>query len=789
MIISEQWLREWIDPPLSTDELAAQLTMAGLEVDAVTPVAGEFSGVVVAEIVAAEQHPDADKLRVCEVDTGDDTVQIVCGAPNAVVGLKAPLAKVGAVLPGNFKIKKAKLRGAESQGMLCAAAELTLSDESDGLLELPADAPVGVDLRQYLGLDDVTLELGLTPNRADCLGVMGVARDVAALNGLSFDRSQGANVEPVSDRVLPIEAPASEGCPRYLGRVIEDVDPTAETPLYITERLRRVGLRAIDPVVDITNYVMLELGQPLHAFDLDSISGGIVVREARTDETLTLLDGSDVSLLPGTLVIADHEGPLALAGIMGGKASGVTAATRSIFLESAFFAPHVLAGRARQYGLHTDASHRFERGVDWQLQHRAMERATQLLLEVTGGKPGPVVEVVSTGDLPQQPALTLRTARIERVLGLPMSQERSQAILEGLGFAVTPGGSDSLHCVGPSWRFDMAQEVDLIEELARVQGYNQLPVSQIQAELRINPAPEAEKSIRTLRRGLVARGFQEAITFSFIAPDQQALFAPGAEAIKIRNPISSELSEMRSSLLPGLALALAHNLKRQNGRLRLFETGSRFLMAEPFQEQRMLGLALMGSRASENWTEQSTRVDFFDMKGEVEQLLACSGGSVGFERAEQPGLHDGQTARVMLDGRDVGVLGTIHPQAAATLDLPPHTVLAELELEAVLSGRVPAFEDISRFPETRRDIAVVVGRDVPAAALTQAVAEVAGPDLADLRLFDVYTGEGVAVDKKSVALGLTFRNNSRTLDDEETSVIVAQVVDYLKEKYEAELRA
>jgi len=789
MIISEQWLREFVNPDLSTEALAEQLTMAGLEVDAVTPVAGEFSGVVVAEVVAAEQHPDADKLRVCTVDTGTETVQIVCGAPNAAAGLKAPLARVGAVLPGNFKIKKAKLRGVESQGMLCAAAELMLSEESDGLLELAADAPVGADLRDYLGLNDVTLELGLTPNRADCLGVVGVARDVAALNGLALCEPAADVAEPATETVFPVEVPASAKCPRYLGRVIEGVDLGATTPLYIVERLRRAGLRAIDPVVDVTNYVMLELGQPLHAFDLATLTGGIVVRDAAPGESMTLLDGSEINLTAGTLVIADHERALALAGIMGGENSGVTSDTRSVFLESAFFAPELLAGRARHYGLHTDASHRFERGVDWQLQRRAIERATQLLLSITGGQPGPVVEVASSEHLPKQRQLTLRLARIERVLGLAMPEETARKILEGLGFEVRSDEDGILTCTAPSWRFDMTQEVDLIEELARVHGYNQLPVSRIQAELRGTSNRESATSVRALRQGLVARGFYEAITFSFIAPEHHRLFAPDITAVAVHNPISSELSEMRSTLLPGLATTLAHNVKRQNNRLRIFETGSRFCAGQPYSEQRMLGLALLGSRAAENWADAGARIDFFDMKGEIEQIFARSGGTLSFQRTVQPGLHDGQTAQVMLDGTRVGVLGTIHPTVAAQLDLPKHTVLAELELDAVLTGRLPGYQDISRFPESRRDIAVLVDRGVEAAAVMETVKLAAGPGLAELRLFDLYTGAGVADDQKSLALGLTFRDNSRTLDDDEVSAIVTQVVDSLKEKFNAELRA
>lgn len=789
MIISEHWLREWVNPKLTTEELAAQLTMSGLEVDAVTPVAGDFSGVVVAEIIEAEQHPDADKLRVCTVDTGDGTVQIVCGAPNARVGLKAPLATVGAVLPGNFKIKKAKLRGVESQGMLCAEAELTISDENSGLMELSPDAPVGTDLRDYLALNDTTLELGLTPNRADCLGVIGVARDLAALNGISLCEPTEAPADVTSDRRFPVEIKATDKCPRYLGRVIENVDLTKSSPLYIVERLRRAGIRSIDPVVDVTNYVMLELGQPLHAFDLDTLDGGIVVRDAHPDEKMVLLDGSDVELSEGTLVIADHERPLALAGIMGGENSGVSDKTQHIFLESAFFAPEKIAGRARNYGLHTDASHRYERGVDWQLQRRAMERASQLLLEVVGGQCGPVVEVVSEQDLPAIPELTLRAARIKRVLGFDMAPAEIERILTGLGFSVGSTSEGVWSCRAPSWRFDMAQEVDLIEELARVHGYNNLPVSQIHADLVSKLPDEGLLSKRHLRQRLVGRGFQEAITFSFISPELQSLFgADPEESVAVKNPISADLSMMRSTLMPGLASALAHNVKRQNSRVRLFETGSRFFLGAPYTEQPVLGLAITGTRDGENWTETGERLDFFDLKGEVEQLLGGPFKSIRFRAVQRPGLHDGQTAEVLVDDEVVGIIGRIHPKAARQLDVPADTFLAELVLADVLAGQVPSYRDISKFPETRRDIAVVVNSEQSADAIMSDVRAVAGACLVDLRLFDVYQGKGVEPDQKSLALGLTFRDNSRTLDDTEITRLMTQVVDSLKKKFGAALR-
>lgn len=788
MIISEQWLREWVNPALSSTELADQLTMAGLEVDGVETAAEAFSGVVVAEILEAEQHPDADKLRVCKVSTGAETVQIVCGAPNARVGLKAPLAQVGAVLPGNFNIKKAKLRGVESQGMLCAESELTISDESSGLMELPADAPVGADLRGYLGLDDNIIEIGLTPNRADCLSIAGIARDVAALNGLVACEVAVDAVPPTSERQFPVQVEAGDKCPRYLGRVIEGVDLSRATPRGIVDRLRRAGVRSIDPVVDVTNYVMLELGQPLHAFDLASLAGGIVVRNARDGEQMQLLDGSEVSLTSDTLVIADHERPLALAGIMGGENSGVGESTCAIFLESAFFSPTLMAGKARHYGLHTDASHRYERGVDPQLQRKAIERATALLLDIVGGHAGPVIEVASEHHLPQPPTIKLRASRVQRVLGFSMEAERIESILTRLGFSVVQQNDGEWLCTAPSWRFDMELEVDLIEELARIHGYNALPVSRIRGDVNGSAQPEGRRPLGHIRRLLVGRGFQEAITFSFVSPELQARFDPDKAPVALKNPISADLSVMRTSLVPGLLSASAHNAKRQLARVRMFETGLCFLPGSPIVQTAHIGLVMMGARAPENWANDAAKTDFFDIKGEVEQLLHVAGEPVVFRPSTRPGLHDGQTAEICLGGQVVGVLGAIHPATAEAMDLPAATYVAELQLEAVTGSRLPAYLEISRFPETRRDIAVVVAADTAAAAVEAIVRDTAGAGLADLRIFDVYAGQGIEPGHKSLALGLTFRDQSRTLDDSEISEVMTQVIDSLQEKLNAKLR-
>jgi phenylalanyl-tRNA synthetase beta chain len=790
MILSESWLREWVNPDLDTHELAHRLTMAGLEVDAVTPLAEGLSGVVVAEIVAAQQHPDADKLRVCSVNTGSDTVQIVCGAPNAEVGLKAPLAQPGAKLPGGVKIKKAKLRGVESQGMLCSAAELTLSDDHDGLLALASDAPVGTDISEYLNLDDRLIEIGLTPNRADCLSVLGVARDLAVVVDLPFSDEEAVPVEPMISETFPVTVLSPEKCPRYLGRVIKDVDINRPTPLFMVERLRRSGIRSIDPVVDITNYVMLEIGQPLHAFNLEALEGGIVVREAQPNEALTLLDGQARDMIEGTLMIADEVKPLAMAGIMGGQGSGVDKKTRHLFLEAAFFTPELMAGRARHYGLHTDASHRYERGVDPELPYRAIERATTLLLEWVGGKPGPITDISATEHLPPRAGVTLRASAIEAMLGIEVPADEVTRILKGLGFEVVhDAAAQEWCCTAPSWRFDMGLEADLIEEIARIFGYDNIPTQPVQGASQAGANSEAIASLAEIRYRLVSRGFNEAITFSFVSPGAQALFNPDWVPVSLKNPISSDLAVMRTSLLPGLAGAAAHNIKRQTTRIRLFETGLRFLPQDSGLAQTpTLALILCGARSPEGWSTQSDAVDFYDLKGEIEALLAAAAMPLVFRPAVRPGLHDGQTAEVMVGETVIGVAGRLHPTAASELDLPDKTFVAELDLAEVLQRAMPDYHDISRYPEVRRDLAVVLDKQVAASAAVDLVKAAAGEYLADVVVFDLYEGEGVAENEKSLAMGLTFRDQSRTLTDEEVSNALAQVIDSLTEKLGARLR-
>lgn len=786
MKFSEQWLREWVDPSTDTDDLAAQLTMAGLEVDAIEPVAGQFRGVVVAEILSAEPHPDAQKLQVCSVNAGDETVQIVCGAANARAGIKVPLAKVGAVLPDNFKIKKAKLRGVESFGMLCAEQELGMADSSDGLLELPLDAPVGEELHQYLNLNDTVIELGLTPNRADCLSIRGIAREAAVLNDMPFVDHGDGSIAASHNETLTVELEADEDCPRYVGRLLRNVDVSRPSPLWLQERLRRCGLRSIDAVVDVTNYIMLELGQPMHAFDLDQIDGGIVVRKAKAGDALAMLDGQTLELKPDSLVIADHSKPLALAGIMGGEPSSVTANTKHLFLEAAFFAPDKIAGRARSYGLHTDSSHRFERGVDYQLCTRAMERASELILTLCGGEAGPLITAESHA-LPKAQSIFLREGRIEKLLGMALLAKDVESILSGLGMAVERR-EEGWNVVPPSWRFDITIEVDLLEELARVYGYNRLPVSPISSELVIKDAPENRRPMSVVRQQLVGKGYQELITYSFVDPALQSELSD-LKTVALRNPISSDMAEMRTSLLPGLLKAAMHNSKRQQSRLRFFETGLRFVQqADVVEQTPALAALLCGRREPESWNASADSVDFFDLKGDLESLLGSVDETVSFAASTHKALHPGQCADVFVGGELAGVIGALHPTLQRKYDFVSPVYVFEISLDFITRRRNIAFQELSRFPEVRRDLALIVDQHLPAQQLLDEVRASAGAYLINLKLFDIYQGKGIDPERKSLALGLTFRHSSRTLNEEEVNQFVEAVVSRLQEAFGAKLR-
>ncbi|MBO2662329.1 phenylalanine--tRNA ligase subunit beta [Shewanella algae] len=794
MKFSESWLREWVNPAISRDELTHQITMAGLEVDDVIAVAGDFSGVVVGEVVECGQHPDADKLRVTKVNVGgEELLDIVCGAPNCRQGLKVAVAVVGAVLPGDFKIKKAKLRGQPSHGMLCSYGELGIEIESDGIIELPLDAPIGTDIREYLQLNDVIIDVDLTANRADCLGMVGLAREVGVLNRLNVTEPSWEAANVSSERRVEIDVANPEACPRYLGRVVSNVNVKAQTPDWMVEKLRRSGIRSIDPIVDITNYVLVEFGQPMHAFDLDKIDGGIKVRLGNGEEKLTLLDGNEIIVPADTLVIADNSQALALAGVFGGEASGVSEQTRDIMLECAFFAPLAIMGKARRLGLHTDSSHRFERGVDPELQHKAMDRATRLVLDICGGEAGPVVEAKSEAHLPKAADIKLRRSKLDKLLGHQISDADVEEILTRLGFQVEKQGSD-WQVKTATYRFDMAIEEDLIEEVARIYGYNNIPNTAPLAHLSMTDHKESDLKLSRVRAMLVARGFQEAVTYSFVDPKLQKLVHPDSEAMVLPNPISSEMSAMRLSMFTGLLNAVGYNQARQQTRVRLFETGLRFIpdaQAESgVRQQAMLGAVIAGPQSDEHWSMESKTVDFFDLKGDLEAIigLTVSEAEFSFKGAQHPAMHPGQCAEILRNDRVIGYIGAVHPSLEKPFGLNGKTIVFELELDALLQAKLPQAQAVSKFPANRRDIAIVVDEEVAAGDVMTLIRKVGENQLVGLNLFDVYRGKGVEQGKKSLAIALTLQDNTRTLEEKEIAEMVDTVVSALKSEFNASLR-
>ena len=796
MNFSEQWLRSWVNPALSTQEMCDQLTMAGLEVDSVTPASGDFTEVVVARVESLEKHPDADKLNICQVNDGTQTVQIVCGAANVREGLHIPLAKVGAVLPsddGSWEIKPAKLRGVESFGMLCSEKELGLADSADGLMELPNDAPLGQSLTDYLQLDDTIIELDLTPNRGDCLSIAGIARELGALNQCEVTEQEWAPYKQTIKDEFPVEIQADDVCTHYAGRVIKGVDVNVETPLWMLERLRRSGIRGLSPVVDITNYVMLELGQPMHAFDLQKLDSKITVRYAKDKEKITLLDGKEIELQDNTLVIADNSQALAIAGVMGGENTAVDDSTTDIFLESAFFKPELIAGKARSYGLHTDSSHRFERGVDTHLQVHAIERATELIREICGGDVGPVSEHKAASHSIEAVPIHLRVDRIKRILGIDLSVEEVTGIFERLGMEVKTF-SDGWLVKSPSFRFDIEIEADLLEEVVRVFGYNNIPRTKPSYHAVVQPQHEAKNSLNGLKKCLVNRGYYEAITYSFVDPKWQKILAPETTTIALANPLSSEMSVMRTTILAGLLSALKHNVNRQQTRVRLFETG---LCFEPETEssgidaitqEPMFAGVICGDVHQEQWSEATRKVDFFDIKADVEALLAYSASETVFEAAESPVLHPGQSACIKQSGKIIGWVGALHPQVQKALDIDPRVYVFELQQSAIAENSIPAFSALSRFPEVRRDLAILVDEKVAVGEILAAIKAVTSKLVTDIQIFDIYQGKGVEEGRKSVAFGLILQEFSRTLTDKEVDAELEKIVSTLNQQFAATLR-
>ena len=789
MKFNERWVREWVDPPIDTEELAAQLTAVGLEVESVEPVAGTIERVTIAEVVGVVPHPGADKLSLCEVDDGGgEPYRVVCGAPNVRPGLRTAFARIGARLPDGTKIRKSRIRGELSEGMLCSARELGLGEEADGILELDAAAPVGIDLVDWLELDDVVMEVGLTPNRGDCLCIVGLAREVSVASRVGMRRREHAEiVKPVVDDILPIELDAPQRCPRYVGRAVRGIDPEARSPLWLTERLRRCGVRPLSAVVDVTNYVMLELGQPMHAFDLGKLDSGIRVRNGRDGESLELLDGSVVELDADSLVIADESRPVALAGIMGGLESGVTDGTRDIFLESAWFEPRTIALESRRRGMHTDASHRFERTVAPDLQRGAMERATRLLVDIAGGAPGPIIEAVEEACIPGAGRILLREERIRRVLGAEIPAHDVHDILSRLGMRI-----DETHAgwlvAPPTYRPDIGLEVDLIEEIARVVGFANLPGTIPAADLGINAQAESHVGRERIRACLVDRGYHEAVTYSFVDARLQGRVSPAPDGIALANPIASNMGVMRTTLWPGLIEAALHNANRQQSRIRLFETGLVFLRDEGrIRQPGMIGAIAAGPVVPEQWADGPRAVDFYDAKGDVESLLALSGREVEFVPVAHPALHPGQSAAIVQHGERVGVIGVLHPALASELKLPG-AVLFELRLDAVSTGSLPKFKALSRFPAVRRDISLLAPESISASAVRRCIEQTSVGILEHLELFDVYLGEGIDSGMKSISLALIFQSRSRTLDDTEVNAALSVILDTLSKNLGVALR-
>jgi phenylalanyl-tRNA synthetase beta chain len=789
MKFSEAWLREWVNPEVTTQELADQLSMAGLEVDSVEPVASTFNGVVVGEVLTRDPHPDAEKLSVCQVDVaGEERLQIVCGARNVAAGMRVPVATVGARLPGDFKIKKAKLRGVASFGMICSASELGLAEQSDGIMPLPGDAPIGGDFRRYLDLDDQAIDVDLTPDRSDCLGLAGIAREVGVINRCPVNCPEIASQAAVIEDRISVELEAVSACPRYLCRVVRGVNVKAETPLWMQERLRRGGIRSLGPVVDVTNYVMLELGQPMHGFDLDKLEKQIKVRHANPGERLILIGGQEVELTEGTLVIADAEKPIALAGIMGGEHSAVGDETQHILLESAFFSPIAISGKARAYGLHTDSSHRFERGVDPYLQANAIERASQLLVAIAGGELGPVVEVSNESAIEQRPEVRLRSKRVNKLLGVDIDPAEVADILNRLGMSIADTEEGWL-VKAPSNRFDIAIEEDLIEEVGRIYGYANIPPHRVKSAMVMADRLEAAFSLPRAKQLLVGRAYQEIITYSFISPEIEAQVDPQAKGIRLANPISADMSVMRTSLWPGLIQTALYNQSRQQQRVRLFESGLCFEQGEKIEQHEMLAGLISGDVQSEQWGESSRRADFYDIKADVEAVLSLTGhDNVRFAAATHPTLHPGQCAEILIDAKVVGMVGMLHPELEGQLGMNGSSFVFELALEKLAKGILPEFESLSKYPSIRRDIAVVVDESVSFDTIRNLIRDESGKIITDILLFDVYTGENIDSGRKSLALGLILQEKSHTLTDREVDEIVDAVLQRLAKDSGAKLR-
>ncbi|MBI4290773.1 MAG: phenylalanine--tRNA ligase subunit beta [Betaproteobacteria bacterium] len=804
MQFSERWLRSLVNPPLGTDDLVHLLTMSGLEVETCVPVAPPFSGVVIGHVVEVAKHPGADRLSLCRVEAGTGAaLSIVCGAPNVVAGMKVPCALVGARLPGAepdkpFEIKRAKVRGVESEGMLCSERELGLSEDHSGLLALAADAPVGRDFRDYYALDDKLITIKLTPNRADCLSLLGVAREVAALTRAKLDPPAATPVPAVIDATIPVSISDPLGCGRFTGRVIRGVDAQAPTPGWMRQRLERAGQRSISALVDVTNYVMLELGRPLHVYDLDKLRGGIDVRFGRKGEQLTLLNEQMVEVDHTVLCITDDSGPIGLAGVMGGESTKADSATRDVFLESAFFFPDAIAGRTRRYNFSSDAAYRFERGVDFDNNVAGIERATRLILDICGGQPGPVVDTMER--LPERNPVMMRVARAHKVIGVAVPADEIADIFHrlGLAFAREGTGANEIFVVTPpSFRFDIEIEEDLIEEVARVHGFERIPAHPPVAPAVMRSEPERQRSLHAVRHQLASSGYQEVINYSFTDAAWEADFAGNPNPIRLLNPIASQLAVMRSTLIGSLVANVAYNLNRKLSRVRVFEIGRTFARDPDVQDGNLdvagvrqgirIGAMAYGPAFEEQWGESARAVDFFDIKGDLEALLEPR--RARFQPATHPALHPGRAARVVLEGESIGWVGELHPRWQQKYELPAAPVLFELDAAPLMQRPLPEYTEVSKFPPVIRDVALVVPESAPVQALLDEFEHVRSAAVREIRLFDIYRGKGVGLGQKSLAFRVVMQDTAKTLTDAEADAAVARLTEILVSKYGAKLRA
>jgi len=788
MKISELWLREWIGSAVTTEDLCQKLTMAGIEIESVLPVVGDFSGVVVAEVSAITPHPEADRLQVCTVNAGEAPISVVCGAKNVRVGMKVAFAREGAILPNGMKIRQAKLRGVVSHGMLCSASELDLAEESSGLLDLPNDAPIGVSLREYMKLDDRVLEVAITPNRGDCLSVKGLAYEIAALTKCSLALPKTSDISPSKSDIFPVVVKDGAQCPSYLGRIIRQVNMSAVTPIWLQERLRRSGMRCINPVVDVLNYVMLEFGQPMHAFDLAKLTNNICVRNAVVGESISLLDGRTVELNTETLVIADDIGPQAIAGVMGGDFSSVTLDTKDVFLESAFFQPQTIARAVRSYQAGSESAYRFERGVDPAIQRCAIDRATELILAISGGDACPVTTAQQVEYLPPDKKIILRRARLAKIVGAIIADKQVEDIFVSLGFELTAIDSGWEVAV-PARRFDIKLEIDLIEEVIRINGYQKIIPTEIVADLKINKLSDVVPLTLPFANMLVAQNYHEVITYSFVDEKIQTLFDSINSAIKLINPINSEMNVMRTSLWPGLLNVLQHNLNRQQSCVRIFEIGNRFRNST---EQLVISGLASSNVMPQQWSVTARKIDFFTVKGDIENLLILSGHSLSsftFSIGSNAALHPGQMADIYLNDQLVGVVGLLHPSLAKMFDLKDNVYLFELDLAILQAKNLSRVKEISKFPKISRDIAILVDESIPADQIQATISNAAGGLLQTVTVFDVYQGEGIPSSKKSMAFSLVLQDDTRTLTDDEVANLMQRVYSALQDAHAAELRS